>query len=126
MCSNGYTTPKYIDSLKIQIKKYGSYIQIGKKTILPHGELNVDVLKTGFVLITLKKPINFFGEKISIIIALASKNVEEHRLAVLDINKYLKNNDFETKLEKIKNYIELIKFLKSLSVEGDSNENSRY
>lgn len=97
-----------------------------KKTILPHGELNVDVLKTGFVLITLKKPINFFGEKISIIIALASKNVEEHRLAVLDINKYLKNNDFETKLEKIKNYIELIKFLKSLSVEGDSNENSRY
>lgn len=126
MCSNGYTTPKYINSLKIQIKKYGSYIQIGKKTILPHGELNVDVLKTGFVLITLKNPINFFGEKISIIIALASKNVEEHRLAVLDINKYLKNNDFETKLEKIKNYIELIKFLKSLSVEGDSNENSRY
>ncbi|MDK9581352.1 PTS sugar transporter subunit IIA [Sneathia vaginalis] len=94
--------------------------------MLPHGELNVDVLKNWVCFNNFKKTNKFFGEKISIIIALASKNVEEHRLAVLDINKYLKNNDFETKLEKIKNYIELIKFLKSLSVEGDSNENSRY
>lgn len=124
MVSNKYTNENYINTLKMQINKYGSYIQIGKKTILPHGELNVDVLKTGFVLITLKEPIEFFESKISIIIALASKSIEDHRIAILDINKCMKDDKFEYELENLENFKQLDKLLKSKLQKVDINENS--
>lgn len=124
MVSNKYTNENYINTLKMQINKYGSYIQIGEKTILPHGKLNVDVLKTGFVLITLKEPIEFFESKISIIIALASKSIEEHRIAILDINKCMKDDKFEYELENLENFKQLDKLLKSKLQKVDINENS--
>lgn len=122
---NQYTKKNYDKNLKAQINKYGSYILIGDKTILPHGEMEKDVLKTGFALLTLKNPIDFFGKKISIIIALASKNKEDHLKAILDLNNFLKIKNFEDEICKIKKYDDFDNYLKNCLLEVEQNENSR-
>ncbi len=124
MFKNNYTDKGYDKNLKQQIIKYGSYIQIGKKTILPHGELGVNVNNTGFVLVTLKNPIDFFDNKISIIIALASNDNEEHIQAILDINSCMKKSGFEDELLKINDYKNLEKYLKYILKGDKQNEDS--
>lgn len=105
---------EYTDELKNQIIQYGKYILIGDKTILPHGQLLKNVKKTGFSLITLKKGIDFFGSEIKIVICLASRNKDEHLRAILELNRYLKNPDFENELlnkespEEITDYLEFL------------------
>ncbi|WP_064615714.1 BglG family transcription antiterminator [Streptobacillus moniliformis] len=112
MVENQILEKEYYNNIKQQIDKYGKYIQIGNMSILPHGKIDDRVKKTGFVLVTLKDEIDFFGAKIRIIIMLASKNKEEHLDAILDINKCLKKYNFEEELLKISNKEEISKFLK--------------
>ncbi|CAM3169071.1 BglG family transcription antiterminator [Streptobacillus ratti] len=119
MVENQIVEKEYYNNLKQQIDKYGKYIQVGDITILPHGRINKDVKKTGFVLITLKDEIDFFDGKIKIIIILASKNKEEHLEAILDINKCLRKYNFEKELIKIENKTEIPKFLKEV-LEGEN------
>jgi len=98
MIESGLVKEEYTDELKNQIIQYGKYILIGDKTILPHGQLLKNVKETGFSLITLKKGIDFFGSEIKIVICLASRNKDEHLRAILELNRYLKNPDFENEL----------------------------
>lgn len=114
MLENGIANKEYYHNLKKQIDKYGKYIQVGDMTILPHGELNKDVKKTGFILLTLKNEIDFYGEKVKIIIVLASKNKDEHLDAILDLNKCLRKYNFEKNLLEIKNKKEIPLFLKNI------------
>lgn len=123
MYENNYTNKNYYKNLKNQIDKYGSYILVGEKTILPHGEIKKNVNKTGFILVTLNNYINFFGKEINVVLALASKNKDDHLKAILDINSLLKIKDFEDKLLFQKNYKELIKFIKKTLKEIE-DENS--
>ncbi|NYV27841.1 PTS sugar transporter subunit IIA [Streptobacillus felis] len=118
MVKNSIVEKNYYNNLKKQIDKYGKYIQIGDMTILPHGELNKDVKKTGFVLITLKNSVNFYNEEIRIIIVLASRDKDEHLDAILDINKCLRKFGFEDEIIKIKENKEIPTFLKSM-LEGE-------
>ena len=113
MEDNGYTESGYENILKKQIEKYGKYILVGDETILPHGELGYMVKKTGFVFITLKKPIKFFGSDISIVIALATRDKDEHIRAILDINSMLRLKEFESKMKEQKDYKALISYFKS-------------
>lgn len=114
MIESGLVKEEYTDELKNQIIQYGKYILIGDKTILPHGQLLKNVKKTGFSLITLKKGIDFFGSEIKIVICLASRNKDEHLRAILELNRYLKNPDFENELlnkespEEIADYLEFL------------------
>jgi PRD domain protein len=114
MLESGLVKEEYTDELKNQIIQYGKYILIGDKTILPHGQLLKNVKETGFSLITLKKGIDFFGSEIKIVICLASRNKDEHLRAILELNRYLKNPDFENELlnkespEEIADYLEFL------------------
>lgn len=114
MIESGLVKEEYTDELKNQIIQYGKYILISDKTILPHGQLLKNVKKTGFSLITLKKGIDFFGSEIKIVICLASRNKDEHLRAILELNRYLKNPDFENELlnkespEEITDYLEFL------------------
>ena len=118
MIDSGLVKKEYTEELKNQIMQYGKYILIGDKTILPHGQLLKNVKETGFSLITLKKEIDFFGSKIRIVICLASRNKDEHLRAILELNGYLKNSDFENELLIKKTPEELINYLKSLEISG--------
>ena len=95
MIDSGLVKKKYTEELKNQITQYGKYILVGNKTILPHGQLLKNVKETGFSLITLKKEIDFFGSEIRIVICLASRNKDDHLRAILELNGYLKNTDFD-------------------------------
>ena len=114
MIDSGLVKEEYTDELKNQIIQYGKYILVGDKTILPHGQLLKNVRETGFSLITLKKGIDFFGSEIKIVICLASRNKDEHLRAILELNRYLKNPDFENELlnkespEEIADYLEFL------------------
>ncbi len=114
MIDSGLVKKEYTEELKNQIMQYGKYILIGNKTILPHGQLLKNVKETGFSLITLKKEIDFFGSEIRIVICLASRNKDEHLRAILELNGYLKNSDFENELLNKENPKELIDYLKFL------------
>lgn len=114
MNSNGYTEKNYDEVLKRQLEKFGEYILIGDETILPHGELGYKVKKTGFVFITLNKPIEFYGNKVSIIIALASKNKDEHIKAISDLNVCFKTKGFEENIKNINNINDLLIYLKEI------------
>ena len=116
MIESGLVKEEYTDELKNQIIQYGKYILIGDKTILPHGQLLKNVKETGFSLITLKKGIDFFGSEIKIVICLASRNKDEHLRAILELNRYLKNPDFENELLNKENSEELTDYLKFLEM----------
>ena len=113
MEDNGYTEKGYENVLKKQIEKYGKYIMVGDETILPHGELGYMVKNTGFVFITLKKPIKFLDSDISIVIALATRDKDEHIRAILDINAMLRLKEFESKIKEQKDFKSLISYFKS-------------
>ena len=116
MIDSGLVKNEYTEELKNQIMQYGKYILVGDKTILPHGQLLKNVKETGFSLITLKKEIDFFGSEIRIVICLASRNKDEHLRAILELNGYLKNSDFENELLNKENPEELIDYLKFLEM----------
>lgn len=116
MIDSGLVKEEYTDELKNQIIQYGKYILVGDKTILPHGQLLKNVRETGFSLITLKKGIDFFGSEIKIVICLASRNKDEHLKAILELNRYLKNPDFENELLNKENSEELTGYLKFLEM----------
>ena len=116
MIDSGLIKEEYTDELKNQIIQYGKYILVGDKTILPHGQLLKNVRETGFSLITLKKGIDFFGSEIKIVICLASRNKDEHLRAILELNRYLKNPDFENELLNKENSEELTDYLKFLEM----------
>ena len=116
MIDSGLVKKEYTEELKNQIIQYGKYILVGDKTILPHGQLLKNVKETGFSLITLKKEIDFFGNEIRIVICLASRNKDEHLRAILELNGYLKNTDFENELLNKENPKELIDYLKFLEM----------
>ena len=118
MIDSGLVKKEYTEELKNQIMQYGKYILVGDKTILPHGQLLKNVKETGFSLITLKKEIDFFGSEIRIVICLASRNKDEHLRAILELNGYLKNTDFENELLIKKTPEELMNYLKALEILG--------
>ena len=112
LLDSGYIVSNFIKEMKDQIINFGDYVLIGNSTILPHGKLNESVKRTGFSFVSLKKPIIFFGTEVKIAICLASLAKHEHINAVLELNNYFRDPEFEKDLLKIKKKEELIEFLK--------------
>ena len=71
------------------------------------------VKKTGLVFITLKKPINFLGNSIRVVVSFVGINKEEYAEVVNVISKVLSLKDFDVKIKKQKNYESLISYFKS-------------
>lgn len=113
MENNDYTESGYENVLKKQIEKYGDYILVKNKSIIFDTELGYMVKKTGLVFITLKKPINFLGNSIRVVVSFVGINKEEYAEIVNVISKVLSLKDFDVKIKKQKNYESLISYFKS-------------
>ena len=111
LLDSGYIVSEYIEEMKEQIRNFGDYVVMGSNTILPHGKLNESVKKTGFSFVSLKNPISFFGSEIKIAICLASVAKHEHINAILELNNYFRDPEFEKELLKINTREELENFL---------------
>ena len=113
MENNDYTEAGYENVLKKQIEKYGDYTLVKNKSIIFDTELGYMVKKTGLVFITLKKPINFLGNSIRVVVSFVGINKEEYAEVVNVISKVLSLKDFDVKIKKQKNYESLISYFKS-------------
>lgn len=113
MENNDYTEAGYENVLKKQIEKYGDYTLVKNKCIIFDTELGYMVKKTGLVFITLKKPINFLGDSIRVVVSFVGINKEEYAEVVNVISKVLSLKDFDVKIKKQKNYESLISYFKS-------------
>lgn len=115
LLKNSYINEKYIEEMKNKIIELGTYMIIDNKVLLPHGDMEVNVIKTGMSYIRLKKEIKFPGElPIKHIFALATLNSEEHIKGLLELKELLEEKELRVRLENCLNEVEVINLIRSL------------
>ncbi|WP_294704691.1 PTS sugar transporter subunit IIA [uncultured Fusobacterium sp.] len=113
LLKNQYINSKYIQEMKDKILELGTYMIIDNKVLLPHGEMQKNVLKTGVAYIQLEKEIEFPGGlPIKHIFALCTINSEEHIKGLLELKEILEEENFKIKLENCLSDIEIINEIK--------------
>lgn len=113
LLKNQYINSKYIQEMKDKILELGTYMIIDNKVLLPHGEMQKNVLKTGVAYIQLEKEIEFPGGlPIKHIFALCTINSEEHIKGLLELKEILEEGNFKIKLENCLSDIEIINEIK--------------
>ena len=101
LVDHGYVKESYIEDITNTIKRYGMYMVLKNKFLLGLVNFSESIIKTGFSLLVLKKPVQFpENKKIKYIIILSSKDKEEHAFALLELHKII---DKYNLYEKIKN-----------------------
>jgi len=78
----GVVGPRYYQAILDGVKKFGPYFVIAPGLAMPHGRPEEGVLKTGFALVTLKKPLVFNHEDndpVDILITLAAVDASAHQ-----------------------------------------------
>lgn len=75
---SGAITSNYYKEIIKNTKEYGPYYIIAKEVAMPHARPEAGVIRDSFSLLTLKKPVDFGEEKISILIVLAATSAEKH------------------------------------------------
>ena len=74
--------PRYYQAILDGVKRFGPYFVIAPGLAMPHGRPEEGVLKTGFALVTLKKPLVFNHEDndpVDILITLAAVDANAHQ-----------------------------------------------
>ncbi len=114
MVNAGMVNKSYIEAIIANHKEIGPYFVIAPGIAMPHAKPENGVLKTGYALITLKKPV-VFGDKendpVDILIFAGAINREEHNQEVIpqiaelcDSKKYieaLRKADSKSGVEKV-------------------------
>jgi PTS system ascorbate-specific IIA component len=78
----GVVESRYYQAILDGVKKFGPYFVIAPGLAMPHGRPEEGVLKTGFALVTLKKPLVFNHEDndpVDILITLAAVDASAHQ-----------------------------------------------
>lgn len=78
----GVVEPRYYQAILDGVKQFGPYFVIAPGLAMPHGRPEEGVLKTGFALVTLKKPLVFNHEDndpVDILITLAAVDASAHQ-----------------------------------------------
>ncbi len=126
MVNAGMVNNNYVEAIIANHKEIGPYFVIAPGIAMPHAKPENGVLKTGYALITLKKPV-LFGDKendpVDILIFAGAINREEHNQEVIpqvaelcDSEKYidaLRKADSKSGVEKV---------LKEFAAELESGE----
>ncbi|VEU70471.1 PTS sugar transporter subunit IIA [Mycoplasmopsis glycophila] len=113
----GVITSKYYEDILESTKKYGPYYIIAKEFAMPHASATEgSVLKNGFSLVTLKKPIVFEnGVSVKILMCLAAKDGETHvKVAIPQVVAVFED---ESNIDKIAGFTtkeEIIDLIKSV------------
>ncbi|AXF77513.1 PTS ascorbate transporter subunit IIA [Erwinia tracheiphila] len=78
----GVVEPRYYQAILDGVGRYGPYFVIAPGLAMPHARPEEGVLKTGFSLVTLKKPVRFNHEDndpVDILITLAAEDANTHQ-----------------------------------------------
>lgn len=78
----GVVEPRYYQAILNGVERFGPYFVIAPGLAIPHGRPEEGVLKTGFALVTLKKPLLFNHEDndpVDILITLAAVDANAHQ-----------------------------------------------
>lgn len=75
---NRYITERYVDKIFENIETMGPYMVLAPELLMPHARPEDGALKTGISLLKLNKPVEFFGNEISIVVTLSSTDSNSH------------------------------------------------
>ncbi|WP_347254060.1 PTS ascorbate transporter subunit IIA [Leminorella grimontii] len=78
----GVVEPRYYQAILDGVERFGPYFVIAPGLAMPHGRPEEGVKKTGFALVTLKKPIAFNHEDndpVDILITMAAVDANTHQ-----------------------------------------------
>lgn len=109
----------YINEMIENINKYGPYIVISKGVALPHASISNNVKETSFLLVRLKKPVNFGVESldpVKYVCILAVNKDKNHIKALFQFNNLINNKEFRQKLDKAKGSEEVEKLVEEYSL----------
>ncbi|MGL5052046.1 MAG: PRD domain-containing protein [Cetobacterium sp.] len=102
LLKSGCVSESYVDEMVDSIKKYGSYMVMGKNIAFPHAKSDNNVSKTAFSIVTLKNSVLFPGDiPVKTIVAFSSKDNKEHLDGFLEIVEELEMPGFN--MEKFVN-----------------------
>lgn len=78
LLKNRYITERYVDKIFENIETMGPYMVLAPELLMPHARPEDGALKTGISLLKLNKPVEFFGNEISIVVTLSSIDSNSH------------------------------------------------
>ncbi|QEH62005.1 PTS system, ascorbate-specific IIA component [Spiroplasma chinense] len=122
LLKNGVISEEYIKGVIDSTLKYGPYYIICPNVAMPHASSESGALKNGFSIMTLKKPVLFDKQEISVLIGFAAVNSEVHMTVALPqivaifenestVDK-IANSKSEEELKKIIEGVDFLKYLK--------------
>ena len=100
----GIVTEDYYGAIIKAIATDGPYICIHDAFALPHSRPEDGVLKTGFALTVLDKPVFFEGvdQGVDVLVTLAGKDSEEHIEGVMQVANFIEFDEDFSKLRACK------------------------
>ncbi|NDL68644.1 BglG family transcription antiterminator [Anaerotalea alkaliphila] len=108
----GYVEQSYTKSLIDSFEKYGAYMVIKEGIAIPHTKNDNNVLKTGFVLITLKNEVMTpFNKYLKVILAFASIDDTDHLDALTEFSNLLIDHDLQNISNQIETPAELLNYI---------------
>lgn len=111
LLKNEYITEKYIEKIFENIETMGPYMVLAPELLMPHARPEDGALKTGISLLKLNKPVDFFGNDISIVVTLSSIDSNSHIDYIQKLVSLLDEEKKYTDLLNTKNKNEVIKLL---------------
>lgn len=93
LVASGAIEPRYYDNIVSKIKEMGPYIVLAPGLAMPHARPEEGVLKTAFGLVTLKEPVDFDGESISVLVTLAGSDSDTHMEGIMEITQVFDDPD---------------------------------
>lgn len=112
LLKNSYIDKEYIEEMKNKIVDLGTYMLIDEKVLLPHGDMERNVFKTGLSYVQLAENIIFPGGlPVKHIFALCTMNSEEHIKGLLELKQLLEEKKLRIKLEKCLDKKEVLKII---------------
>ncbi|WP_291255525.1 PTS sugar transporter subunit IIA [Fusobacterium sp.] len=112
LLKNSYIDKEYIEEMKNKIVDLGTYMLIDEKVLLPHGDMERNVFKTGLSYVQLAEDIIFPGGlPVKHIFALCTMNSEEHIKGLLELKQLLEEKKLRIKLEKCLDKKEVLKII---------------
>ncbi|MDT0190343.1 PTS sugar transporter subunit IIA [Rothia terrae] len=95
--------PSYTQAMIDSVDRHGPYIVIAPGFAFAHARPDNSVTATGMSLVRLQEPVKFGhpnNDPVTLVMALAATNADQHQAALAQLAKVLSNTDKRTALEK--------------------------
>lgn len=95
--------PSYTQAMIDSVDRHGPYIVIAPGFAFAHARSDNSVTATGMSLVRLQEPVKFGhpnNDPVTLVMALAATNADQHQAALAQLAKVLSNTDKHTALEK--------------------------